>query len=116
MTDTTTTGSAGVDLIAAERARQIDTLGWTPEHDAQHPAGMLACAAAMYALPDHRRPMPRATGVPLLWPWAHDHWKPTPDDRLHELARAGALIAAEMDAEMARQQARTAARAHRAAT
>jgi len=25
------------------------------------------------------------------------HWKPTPDDRVRELVKAGALIAAEID-------------------
>ena len=34
---------------------------------------------------------------PTLWPWALSQWKPTPDDRIRELTKAGALIAAEID-------------------
>ena len=41
----------GVELIAAERARQVDVKGWTPEHDDNnHDAdGALVLAAACYA-------------------------------------------------------------------
>ena len=45
----------GAALIAAERQRQIDAEGWTPEHDAEHGDDALACAAAVYALPAGRR-------------------------------------------------------------
>jgi hypothetical protein len=35
----------------------------------------------------------------LLWPksWAEDWWKPMADDRVWQLTKAGALIAAEID-------------------
>ena len=32
-----------------------------------------------------------------MWPWNGSYWKPTPDDRIKELTKAGALIAAEID-------------------
>lgn len=32
-----------------------------------------------------------------IWPWDKSWWKPTPDDRIRELIKAGALIAAEID-------------------
>jgi hypothetical protein len=35
--------------------------------------------------------------LPGWWPWAERFWKPTPDDRVRELVKAGALIAAEID-------------------
>ncbi|TIM14496.1 MAG: hypothetical protein E5Y67_12520 [Mesorhizobium sp.] len=38
--------------IAAERQRQIESEGWTPEHDDKHEKGELAGAAACYALHD----------------------------------------------------------------
>lgn len=93
-------GEDGVSLIAAERRRQIDAEGWTPEHDDQHEDGEMARAAACYALPDERRqyglggyfdPMPK------LWPWDRQWWKPRNSDRVRELVKAGALIAAEID-------------------
>ena len=33
----------------------------------------------------------------MTWPFSPDSWKPTPGDRKRELAKAGALIAAELD-------------------
>jgi len=35
--------------------------------------------------------------VPPIWPWEKSWWKPTPNDRVKELVKAGALIAAEID-------------------
>lgn len=85
---------SGVAMIAAERQRQIDVEGYTPEHDAEHgeflggPVTEMALAAAAYLFP--RR-------AEFFWPWSFDAWKPTPDDRVRELVKAGALIAAEID-------------------
>ena len=96
----------GASLIAAERLRQVSAEGWTPEHDDEHLVGEMAIASAVYATPAERRrfnaghydPYEPDTGkVPIAWPW-HDEWyKPTPNDRIRELAKAGALIAAEID-------------------
>lgn len=90
---------SGIELIAAERQRQIGEEGWTPEHDALHGTEELAVAAALYALPDRDRPMRMRdpAGVPRTWPWGDSWWKPCPDDRVRELVKAGALIAAEID-------------------
>lgn len=38
----------GIERIAAERQRQVDSEGWTPEHDLEHKAGHLAAAAGCY--------------------------------------------------------------------
>ncbi len=88
----------GAELIAAERRRQVDVEGWTPEHDVEHYEDDLALAAACYALP----PLPVGRGYgedrpPFMWPWSARWWKPTPHDRVRELVKAGALIAAEID-------------------
>lgn len=99
---------AGVRLIAAERQRQQSAEGWTPEHDDTHDKGEMAAAAACYltgdrndrmihphdAMGDDRgaRTWPRP---PENWPWDWSWWKPK--DRLRNLVRAGALIAAEID-------------------
>lgn len=41
----------GISIIAAERKRQIEVKGYTPEHDDAHDLGELGLAAALYALP-----------------------------------------------------------------
>lgn len=90
----------GIEIIAAERQRQIDVEGWTPEHDDTHVKGELALAAYAYALPECERPGVwdmHGTFTPSGWPWEPSLFKPTPDDRVRELAKAGALIAAEID-------------------
>lgn len=102
----------GAAMIAAERCRQIKAEGWTPEHDDEHTDGSLAMAAVCYAATEPvyvaRRNVrgeygPRTTYVDP-WPesWC-DSWdkrpgpKPTREERIRALAKAGALIAAEID-------------------
>lgn len=83
-------GSQAVLDVAAERRRQVDAKGWTPEHDDEHVAGELATAGASYALV--------AVGYGLLalrtWPWPAG-LKPTTPRR--DLVKAGALILAEIE-------------------
>lgn len=86
----------GIEIIAEERERQIDVEGWTAEHDdAGNNDEQLALAAAMYALPSDYRE--HEYHVRNIWPWDMNWYKPTPEDRIRELAKAGALIAAEID-------------------
>lgn len=89
---------SGCDLIAAERLRQIEKERWSLSHDDSHRNGELAVAAACYAFPAEYREKrtPRARR-PTWWPWLAGWWKPTPNDRVRELVKAGALIAAEID-------------------
>lgn len=97
----------GADLIAAERQRQITAEGWTPDHDDAHDLGELAEAAACYATQQRAmerreirgstRTPTRTVPVPKAWPWDAEWWKPTPENRVRELVKAGALIAAEID-------------------
>lgn len=99
--------SSGAALITAERQRQVGVEGWTAEHDAQH-GDDLVMAAVAYATPDSWRDYrPRGYGtttpLPAVWPWGPGDWKPTPGDRVRELVKAGALIAAEIDRRLARE-------------
>ena len=90
----------GAELIAEERQRQIEKEGWTPEHDAEHNNNELAVAAASYAMPQAARTymiVPDGQYLPIFWPFDARWWKPCPDDRIKELTKAGALIAAEID-------------------
>lgn len=96
--------------VLAERRRQVESEGWTPEHDDEHEAGELAKAASCYALC-------ASVGVASLadletvyefvdqyqnaavprppWPWLDEWWKPKSPRR--DLVRAGALILAEIE-------------------
>jgi len=93
---------SGIEQIAEERKRQVEVEGWTPEHDDDHWRGELAEAAACYAL--GKKEIKESYGgygeikitIPI-WPFEDKWWKPTPKDRIKELIKAGALIAAEID-------------------
>ena len=91
----------GIELIAEERKRQIEGEGWTKEHDAQHKDCELVKAAICYADPNvyyHQENRIMRYRIPnKFWPKQWDiHWfKPT--DRIRDLVKAGALIAAEID-------------------
>jgi hypothetical protein len=87
---------SGIELIAEERKRQIEKEGWTAEHDFSHTDESMAIVASLYALPNY---LDRGEYVDNLWPmsWGEDWWKPSPENRIRELQKAGALIAAEID-------------------
>lgn len=110
----------GISLIAAERKRQVDAEGWDATHDDEHGKGEMALAAAVYAWP-----APRPVDVKKAWPWErswfkltlaegepkrcgcrsvgeYEHCATIPERawrraRIHDLTKAGALIAAEID-------------------
>jgi len=83
---------SGVELITAERERQISEEGWTAEHDASHSDGELGMAAICYVL---GRGNATIEGT-YVWPWENRWWKPSRDP-VRNLVKAGALIAAEID-------------------
>lgn len=57
--------------VQAERRRQIEAEGWTPEHDDEHSHGQMARAAACYALAGSSAPNDGTAAllVSLAWPW-----------------------------------------------
>lgn len=85
---------SAIQLISDERQRQVEVEGFAYMHDDNHGDESLATAASCYALPDHKD---RGEYVDTLWPWNEEYWKPTPNDRIRELVKAGALIAAEIE-------------------
>lgn len=88
----------GIEIIAEERQRHIEVEGWTPENDDEYEMDELAISAACYALPDRMRETDNAfVGKPKIWPWDRKWWKPSPENRIRELAKAGSMIAAEID-------------------
>lgn len=93
-----------LELIAAERERQISVEGWTPSHDEAHKLGEMAGAAAIYALHACGFENPHAieakrhavTHRVRVWPWADAWWKPS-ENPVRDLVKAGALIVAEIE-------------------
>lgn len=94
----------GLEIIAQERKRQIEVKGYTPEHDDEHDLGELSLAAALYALPYDARQgdeplIDQADFINLhitLETGCEFYVDPEPDP-IRRLAKAGALIAAEID-------------------
>ncbi len=96
-----------LEEIAAERKRQIESEGWTHEHDNQHRSGELARAAACYAYiagPEFERSELAKlwwglnwSPIRKIWPgdWDWRWFKPT--DRRRDLIKAAALIVAEIE-------------------
>jgi hypothetical protein len=88
---------SGVDLIAAERRRQVVFEGWTPEHDDDHEYGELAIEAACLAVDgtdaiiDHPEWDENQQTDP--WGLVEKHR----NNRVRQLVIAGALLAAEID-------------------
>lgn len=88
----------GAQRIALERFRQTQQEGWTSEHDDQHTDMSLNFAAQAYcqaAMEPGLWPCEEAP-CPPIWPW-EAHWFKPSEDPVHNLVRAGALIAAEID-------------------
>lgn len=97
----------GAELIAEERARQVNVEGWTTKHDDQHDLGELTEAALCYGTvagaeirgscaEEWPVGMFQANGCLVDWPWDEKWYKPS-DDPIRNLVKAGALFAAEID-------------------
>ena len=89
-----------LELVAKERARQINDEGYKREHDDEHTDGSLADAAACYAA-NHQYIWKQAPEVPdelwLLWPWDIDFLKKEKHPRKKQLIISAALLMAEYD-------------------
>lgn len=89
--------------VLAERQRQIEAEGWTPEYDdREHDQGDLSAAACAYAIAaaDELHPLSQGDGgfsekPPPVWPWDEGWWKPGDPRRM--LVKAAALILAEIE-------------------
>lgn len=111
----------GIELIAAERQRQVDVEGWNNLHDDDHDSMQLSGAAGcyianainkahkgdpstkkkrarfLYRYDDVWQPKIIKGGWRDGWPWSEEWDKRKKHDRLRSLVIAGALIAAEID-------------------
>lgn len=77
-----------VNDVLAERQRQIDVKGWTPEHDDTYTCGELAAAAISYIEPAEAE---------NYWPvdWHDGSFRPS--DERRNIVKATALLLAELE-------------------
>jgi hypothetical protein len=97
----------GVDLISQKRWEQVNKHGFNRNHDDKHTDGELTAAACVYAdMANYHGEMDLFNGsgkakvhIPrdFKWPFDKKYLKLTPNDRVNELSKAGAFIAAEID-------------------
>lgn len=116
--DAVTNMGYGIHMIHGERLTHTSEHHYDADHDDQREEGELACAAACYAAPEHifgARVEEIETGdsryvFTELWPFDMDEdrrFRPVEgllppqtelrERRIHELAKAGSLIAAEIE-------------------
>lgn len=86
----------GCAMICRERHRVKEEEGFGPKHDDRHSNDELAMAALSYTTPPIHRP-DAENHVPNIWPFEKEWYKPTPNNRVRELEKAGQFIAAEID-------------------
>ena len=106
---------SGAELILEERQRQIESEGYDEAHDSQYDTSALGNAGICYAviagssapIRDAVRKQTEKGIAPTGWPWGAEYWKPgegnSDSDRVSELVKSGALIAAEIDRIQRRQ-------------
>lgn len=93
-----------MELVLAERIRQVDGEGWTPAHDdLERREGQLAAAAVSYALAVHQKAVVHARTGSLgvkpsaahpSWPFSPLAWKPASQRRM--AVKGTALLLAEL--------------------
>lgn len=105
----------GIDLIAAERRRQIEVEGFDAVHDSQYndceleqaAIAYLGAAVACQTGEDCLSTYPSGSPPPF-WPLPDHWWKPC-EDPVRNLVKAGALVCAAIDLILARRNQNTAA-------
>lgn len=86
--------------VLAERHRQIEAEGWTPEHDDEHEDETIAAMACFYAMPPGAREWCAEStgyGATLGEAILPEGWEAKTGDRRRDLVKAGALILAEIE-------------------
>lgn len=99
-----------LEIIADERERQKSEEGFSPKHDDGYISEELAAAAACYAAPPRYRMFAKfrrgqnrdLASVPVMWPWDSVWWKPK--DRKSDIIRACALLVAEYERIVRREE------------
>jgi hypothetical protein len=83
----------GIERIAAERKRQIEEEGFTAEYEDQWQMGELIKSAVWHLYPGEKKNKLEQ----ICRHWAAKGLESSPDNRIREMEKAGARIAAEID-------------------
>ncbi len=86
--------------VQAERLRQVEAEGWTPEHDDEHACDEIAAFACFYAMPPAARDWDASStgyGDTLGEAILPEGWEPKTGDRRRDLVKACALALAEIE-------------------
>lgn len=86
--------------VQAERRRQVEAEGWTPEHDDEHACDEIAAFACFYAMPPAARDWDTSStgyGDTLGEAILPEGWEPKTGDRRREMVKACALALAEIE-------------------
>ncbi|EPO9974865.1 TPA: DNA cytosine methyltransferase [Pseudomonas aeruginosa] len=86
--------------VQAERRRQVEAEGWTPEHDDEHACDEIAAFACFYAMPPAARDWDASStgyGDTLGEAILPEGWEPKTGDRRRDLVKACALALAEIE-------------------
>ncbi|MGC3297693.1 hypothetical protein [Pseudomonas aeruginosa] len=86
--------------VQAERRRQVEAEGWTPEHDDGHACDEIAAFACYYAMPPAVREWDASStgyGDTLGEAVLPEGWEPKTGDRRRDLIKACALALAEIE-------------------
>jgi hypothetical protein len=107
-------GPAGLALIVDERLRQMSVEGYSPEGDIGRDHELIA-AAECYLLiaqsgADGWHDNDGRWVAPGGWPWPESTWKPT-DDKIRDLTKSAALMAAALDVLIRQRSVEEAAKA-----
>lgn len=88
----------GAERITLERERQIVSEGYDINQDQRYKNGELVDASVSYLIVNSVRIMYNdENAIPHQYPWSEESFKSNPNDRIRDLEKAGALIAAEID-------------------
>jgi hypothetical protein len=79
-----------LELVRAERLKQINKHGHTPEYDDDHVDGEIADAAACYA-----NTINSNEELILYWPWEPEYFKKEEKTRKDQIITACAMLMAE---------------------
>jgi len=86
-----------LELVKAERLKQINKHGYTPEHDDEHTDGSIADAAACYAATTDPYEKGHFGKFRALWRWDFNYYKKEEKTRKDQIITACSMLMAEWE-------------------